>query len=70
MIARSLNIDVLLEHLNLPCGYYVKDGGGTFCERTWEDTDRECLLTVRCEGRILKCELTVNNVIRMTKLCR
>ena len=70
MIARSLNLDVLLEHLNPNCRYYLEDGGGTFCERAWVDTDRECLLGVHCEGRILKCELTVNNVIRMTKTWR
>ena len=56
-------LDILLEHLDLNCKYYVEDGGG-LCERAWADTDREALEWVCCEGHISKCELTTNHVIR------
>lgn len=59
---KDKRLDILLEHINLNCKYYLKDEGS--CERSWADTDRRVLKYVGCNGFILKCELTVNDVIR------
>ena len=56
-------LDILMEHLNLKCKYYVEDGG-SFCERAWADTDRAVLKYIHCGGHILKCELTTGTVLR------
>jgi len=59
----SLRLNILLEHLNLKCKYYVEDGG-SFCERAWANTERTVLKCIRCEGYILKCELNEGTFIR------
>ena len=61
---KSLKLDILLEHLNLNCKYYVKDGGETFCERAWANTERGVLKIVNCEGQLLKCKLTRESFLR------
>lgn len=62
-MSKSLRLNILLEHLNPKCKYYVEDGD-SFCERAWADTERIVLKRIYCEGHILKCELTVNAVLR------
>jgi hypothetical protein len=63
---KDKKLDILLEHLFfIQCKYHLKeDGGGTYCERAWADTDRACLRVVFCDGCISKCELTENDVMR------
>lgn len=61
---RNFKLDILLEHLDFKCKYYIKDGLEYFCERSWLDTDREVLKRIDCEGHILKCELTSADVMR------
>jgi len=57
--------DILLEHLNINCKYYLKEyRTSILCERAWADTDRDCLKIVSCKGNISKCELTNNHIIR------
>jgi len=65
---KSMKLDILLEHLDLKCNYFLEDpGGGDFCERAWENTDRETLMLTRCLGLILNCNLTNFDVIRDPK---
>ncbi len=61
---RNWKLDILLENLNINCKYYFEDVGGTWCKRAWTDTDRECLKYTNCDGCVLKCELSTNDVIR------
>ena len=60
---RNLKLEILLEHLNPKCKYYVEDGG-SFCERAWGNFERTVLKQIYCEGYILKCKLTVDDFLR------
>lgn len=61
---RNFKLDILLENLKSKCKYHIEDGGETFCERAWIDTDRIVLRCTQCEGYILKCELNSGTVMR------
>ena len=60
----NLKLHILLEHLSLNCKYHIEDGGGTFCERAWANTEKQILRHAQCGGHILKCELNDRSFLR------
>ena len=60
----NLRLFILLENLNVECKYHLEDGGETFCQRAWADTERLVLRYAQCGGHILKCELNDRSFLR------
>ena len=67
---KNLRLGILLENLNVGCKYHLEDGGGTFCERAWADTERQVLRHAQCGGHILKCELNDKSFLKCVAIIK